>query len=122
MGVKRIAVWLNEHGYRTRSGANWGIGQVHALLSHPVYGGRMRFNKSEARTGRRKSEAEQVFADVPAIIDPSVFGEVQSLLKARSPRVTPPRTVSGPILLTGLAVCATCDGGMTLRTGTLKTG
>ncbi len=122
MGVKRIAVWLNERGYRTRSGANWGIGQVHALLSHPVYGGRMRFNKSEARTGRRKSEAEQVFADVPAIIDPAVFGEVQSLLKARSPKVTPPRTVSGPILLTGLAVCATCDGGMTLRTGTSKTG
>ncbi len=122
MGVKRIAVWLNEHGYRTRGGANWGIGQVHAMLSHPVYGGRMRFNKSEARTGRRKSESEHVFADVPAIIDPAVFGEVQSLLKARSPKITPPRTVSGPILLTGLAVCATCDGGMTLRTGTSKTG
>jgi site-specific DNA recombinase len=30
--------------------------------------------------------------------------------------------VSGPILLTGLAVCATCDGGMTLRTGTSHTG
>ena len=51
-----------------------------------------------------------------------MFGEVQSLLKARSPKVTPPRTVSGPILLTGLAVCATCEGGMTLRTGTSKTG
>jgi hypothetical protein len=35
---------------------------------------------------------------------------------------SPPRTVSGPILLTGLAVCATSDGGMTLRTGTSKTG
>ena len=122
MGVKRIAVWLNERGHHTRAGANWGIGQIHALLSHPVYGGRMRFNKSEARTGRRKSEAEQVFADVPPIIDPGVFAEVQSLLKARSPKVTPPRTLSGPILLTGLAVCATCDGGMTLRTGTSKTG
>jgi hypothetical protein len=29
---------------------------------------------------------------------------------------------TGPILLTGLAVCATCNGGMTLRTGTSKTG
>ena len=122
MGVKRIAVWLNERRYRTRAGANWGIGPIHALLSHPVYGGRMRFNRSEARTGRRKSEAEQVFAAVPAIIDPAVFAQVQSLLKSRNPRVTPPRTVSGPILLSGLAVCATCDGGMTLRTGTSKTG
>src|SRR5690606_1494814 len=38
-------------------------------------------------------------------------------LKARSPKATPPRVVSGPILLTGLATCASCGGGMTLRTG-----
>ena len=82
----------------------------------------MRFNRQEARTGRRKAEAEQVFADVPAIIEPAVFSQVQSLLKARNPRVMPPRVVSGPILLTGLAVCATCGGSMTLRTGTSHTG
>ena len=121
-GVKAIAVWLNEHGYRTRGGATWGLGPVHAMLSHPVYSGRMRFNRAEARSRRRKSESEHVFAEVPAIIEPHVFEQVQSLLKARNPRVTPPRMVSGPILLTGLAVCATCDGAMTLRTGTSKTG
>jgi len=27
MGVKSIAVWLNEHGYRTRGGATWGLAQ-----------------------------------------------------------------------------------------------
>ncbi|WP_269084329.1 zinc ribbon domain-containing protein, partial [Acetobacter tropicalis] len=31
--------------------------------------------------------------------------------------MTAPRIVNGPCLLTGLAVCATCGGGMTLRTG-----
>jgi site-specific DNA recombinase len=51
-----------------------------------------------------------------------VFKYVQSLLKARDPRITAPRVVTGPILLTGLAVCATCRGAMTLRTGTSKTG
>jgi site-specific DNA recombinase len=115
-------VWLNEHGYRTRGGATWAIGPVHALLSHPVYGGRMRFNRCEARSKRRKSEVEHVFAEVPAIIEPHVFERVQSLLKVRNPRVTPPRMVSGPILLTGLAVCASCNGAMTLRTGASKTG
>ncbi len=122
MGIKRIVTWLNERGHRTRVGATWGIGPVHALLTHPVCGGRMRFNKQEARTGRRKAENEQVFADVPAIIEPALFANVQALLKARNPRVMPPRVVSGPILLTGLAVCATCDGAMTLGTGTSKTG
>ncbi len=82
----------------------------------------MRFNRNEARSGRRKSESEQVFAEVPAIIEPRVFERVQSLLKERNPRVTPPRMVSGPILLTGLAVCASCHGAMTLRTGTSRSG
>ena len=122
MGVKSIVVWLNEHGYRTRGGSTWAIGPVHALLSNPVYSGRMRFNRHEARSGRRKSEAEQVFAEVPAIIEPQVFEQVQSFLKERNPRVTPPRMVSGPILLPGLAVCASCHGAMTLRTGTSKMG
>lgn len=36
--------------------------------------------------------------------------------------MTAPRVVTGPILLTGLATCATCGGAMTLRTGTSKTG
>ncbi len=121
-GVKSIVTWLNERGHRTRAGATWGIGPVHAMLTHPVYGGRMRFNKHEARTGRRKADNEHVFAEVPAIIEPALFAKVQTLLKDRNPRVTAPRIVTGPILLTGLAVCATCDGAMTLRTGTSKTG
>lgn len=43
-------------------------------------------------------------------------------LRARSPRVVSPRVTTGPILLTGLAICATCSGAMTLRTGTSSTG
>ena len=122
MGIKSIVTWLNERGHRTRVGATWGIGPVHAMLTHPVYGGRMRFNRHEGRTGRRKAENEHVFAEVPAIIEPTLFAKVQTLLKDRNPRVTAPRIVTGPILLTGLAVCATCEGAMTLRTGTSKTG
>jgi hypothetical protein len=45
------------------------------MLTHPVYAGRMPFNRMDARS-RRRSEAEQVFAKVPAIIEPHVFGEV----------------------------------------------
>ena len=82
----------------------------------------MRFNYVEARSRRRKSDGEHVFANVPEIIEPAMFERVQGLLKQRNPRVTPPRVVTGPILLTGLAICATCRGAMTLRTGTSKTG
>lgn len=56
------------------------------------------------------------------MIERAMFEAVQSLLKARNPRVTAPRIVTGPVLLTGFAMCATCRGAMTLRTGTSKTG
>jgi site-specific DNA recombinase len=59
---------------------------------------------------------------VPAIIETDVFEQVQKQLRARSPKTQAPRVTTGPILLTGLALCATCRGGMMLRTGTSKGG
>jgi site-specific DNA recombinase len=71
---------------------------------------------------REKPVTEHIVVPVPPIIDKVEFEAVQAMLKSRDPRVTPPRVVSGPVLLTGLATCATCGGAMTLRTGTSKSG
>ncbi len=122
MGTKAVATWLNERGYRTRKGGMWGNGTIHQLLINPVYGGRWRFNHVDSKTRREKADAEQIFADAPAIIAPEVFEGVQRLLKARNPRIAAPRSITGPILLTGLAFCNLCQGAMSLRTGTSKTG
>lgn len=121
-GVKAVASWINNNGHRTRSGARWGIGPIHRLLTNPIYCGRHRFNRKDSKTGQEKPVGEVITIDVPAIIEPALFDRVQASLKARKPQVTAPRVVTGPILLTGLAVCATCGGGMTLRTGTSKMG
>lgn len=51
-----------------------------------------------------------------------MFAAVQAKLAANNPRVSPVRAASGPILLTGIATCAHCGGGMTQRTGTSVTG
>lgn len=122
MGIKTTASWLNALGYRTRGGACWGVGQIHALLTNPVYAGRMRFNRVEQKTGRVKPATELVYCDVPAIITPAIFERIQRSLKERRPSVSAPRVVNGPILLTGLAVCATCGGSMTLRTSKSNSG
>ena len=122
MGIKLLTSWLNGRGYRTRGGACWGVGQIHGMLTNPIYAGRMRFNRVEHKTKRVKPDSDLVYTDVPAIIEPAVFERVQAQLKARNPRVAPPRAISGPILLTGLAVCASCGGAMTLRTGTSRSG
>ncbi len=120
MGIKAIANWLNERGYATRTGGRWGTGRIHALLSNPVYAGRLRFNVKDSKTYRLKGASEHVYCDAPVIIGHELFDRVQALLKSRNPRVNPPRAVTGPILLTGLAVCASCGGGMTLRAGTSR--
>lgn len=122
LGIKAITSWLNAQGYTTRTGGRWGTGRVHALLSNPVYAGRLRFNVKNSKTYRRKRASEHIYCDAPAIISQGLFERVQALLMSRNPRVTPPRVVTGPTLLTGLAVCASCGGSMTLRAGTSRSG
>ena len=82
----------------------------------------MAFNRRDSRTLKAKPVSEHVIVSVPAIIERDEFEAVQSMLKVRNPKVTLPRVVTGSILLTGLAICATCGGGMTLRAGTSKNG
>jgi site-specific DNA recombinase len=78
--------------------------------------------QASSKTRRRKADEEVVEIPVPAIIELDLFEQVQRQLHARSPKRQAPRVTTGPILLTGLAVCATCRGGMMLRTGTSKGG
>ena len=122
LGVKEVVKWLNRNGYRTRRGESFGVASVHKILTNTVYIGQWRFNKTSSRTRQRKPDEEVITIPAPGLLEPQVFEQVQRQLHARSPRVVAPRVTTGPILLTGLAVCATCRGGMTLRTGTSQNG
>jgi site-specific DNA recombinase len=122
LGIKEVVKWLNRKGYRTRRGQTFGVSAVHKILTNTIYIGECRFNVTSSRTRQHKPDDEVVKVAVPAIVQPYLFEQIQAQLRARSPRVVAPRLTTGPILLTGLAVCATCDGAMTLRTGTSSTG
>lgn len=122
MGVKAIACWLNEQGYRTRCAGRFGVSAVHTILTNSVYVGEWVFNRRNSKTLRDKPESEHIVVSVPPIIERTEFGAVAASLKSRDPRVAAPRAITGPILLTGLAVCASCQGAMTLRTGTSRSG
>jgi site-specific DNA recombinase len=122
LGIKEVVKWLNRKGYRTRRGQTFGVSAVHKILTNTIYIGENRFNVHSSRTGQRKSDDEVVKVAVPAIVELHMFEQIQAQLRARSPRVVAPRLTTGPILLTGLAVCASCIGAMTLRTGTSSTG
>ncbi len=116
MGVKNIVSYLNRNRMFTRSGGRWGIGQFHRVLTRRTYIGEHRFNR-RSKKGEVKPEEEVVTVAVPPLIDLEMFEAVQNRLKVNNPKVTPPRVVSGPNLLTGICYCGNCGGAMTLRTG-----
>jgi site-specific DNA recombinase len=122
LGIKAICTWLNGKGYRTKRGGTFGVGPLHLILTNTAYIGRWKYNVRSAKTGEKKPESEIVEIAIPQIIDQSLFDRVRAKLTANNPQVTPPRVVNGPILLTGLATCAHCGGGMTQRTGTSRSG
>jgi site-specific DNA recombinase len=116
MGVKNIVNHLNRNRIFTRDGGRWGIGQVHRILTRRTYMGEHEFNKRN-KIKELKPVSEIVTVPVPPIIDRETFDIVQTLLKARNPKVTPSAVISGPTMLTGLIHCAKCGGAMTIRTG-----
>jgi site-specific DNA recombinase len=121
-GVKQSVRWLNEHGYRTRRSSTFGVGSVHKILSNSCYAtGKWPYGRRNSRTGGMHDPSAIVEIQIPTIIPLELFEKVQARLANNNPRVTPPRVVNGPTLLTGLAVCASCGAGMT-RTGTCRRG
>ena len=120
LGVKDVAKWLNEHGYRTRKGATFGIGPVHGILTNRCYAtGKWPYGVRNARTGQLNDPSTVVEIDVPTIVPMDLFERVQARLARNNPKVTPPRTVNGPNLLAGMATCASCGSGL-VRTGTAR--
>ena len=117
-GIRAIADKLNRKGLRyRRKDRKFTSGLVHQILTREAYAGTHYFNRTDARRKRGKEKGEWVTFATPVIIDPEIFQAVQRKLEARRPTRVPPRIVNGPTLLTGLARCATCGGGMTIRTG-----
>jgi len=120
LGIKDTCKWLNSRGYRTRKGASFGVGPVHSILKNACYAsGKWPYGRRNSRSGTLHDPASIIEIDIPPIVPLDLFEWVQNKLTSHNPRVTPPRVVNGPTLLTGLAVCADCGSGMT-RTGTSR--
>lgn len=115
-GVKAIASKLNGEGVTFR-GKPFMISNIHRILTAETYAGRHWFNVTDTKTGATRPQAEWIAVDVPPIITRDTFELVQTQLADRAPQKIAARIVSSPTLLTGIAECAHCGAGMTLRTG-----
>jgi site-specific DNA recombinase len=120
LGIKETCKWLNAHGYRTRRGSTFGVGPVHTILRNAAYAtGKWPYGRRNSRSGGLHDPASIVEIDIPPIISLDLFEKVRAKMAQNHPKVTAPRVVNGPVLLTGLATCASCGSGMT-RTGTRR--
>jgi DNA invertase Pin-like site-specific DNA recombinase len=115
-GVRAIAARMNRKNIPYRDG-KFTSALTHKILTREAYIGRHYFNRTDSRAKKVKARSEWVWFETPTIIDPDVFQTVQDRLASRRPTRTPPRVVNSPTLLTGIAKCAICGGGMTIRTG-----
>ena len=116
MGVKNIAVHLNDRGVRRR-GHRWSTGSVHVILSTTTYRGLYHFNKRDSRKGISRPPSQWVAMEVPALVDERTFDVVQGLLQSRDPKRMPPRVANGPTLLAGIAKCGSCGAALIQNTG-----
>lgn len=115
-GIKAIVTKLNAEGVLFR-GKPFMISNVHRILIDEIYAGRHYFNRRDTRAQRDRPSTEWIPIEVPPIVSREIFNLVQEQLTERAPRTTPARVVNSPTLLTGIATCAHCGAGMTLRTG-----
>jgi site-specific DNA recombinase len=117
LGIKSIMLYLNAHGYTTAAGKRFQMSYVEKVLKHEIYVGRGWYNKRDVKRDVLRPKEEWIAFTVPAIISEEDFQRVQTGLLLRSPKVTAPRLVNSPVLLTGLAKCGSCGSVMIRRTG-----
>lgn len=120
LGIKNIVKYLNDHGYRNKAGNQFHVSFVAKILKDEVYVGRAWYNVKDSRTGKVRPKEEWICVEIPPLIDEADFQRVQNQLELRSPKTTAPRLVNSPVLLSGLAKCASC--GSVMRRQTSKSG
>jgi hypothetical protein len=99
LGIKKIVNWLNEHGYRTRSGSPWAVQTIHKMLGHPCYFGKFLYDRDLERDEiakiadvsqeeLEKNGSQTIIISVPPIFqDWQQFEKVQQTLATRNPHM-----------------------------------
>ena len=116
LGVKAIALWLNERGY-LRRGNKFSTGSIHGILTASSYHGQHYFNRRDSRAAVNRPPSQWISLEIPALIDEETFNAVQALLQSRDPRRVAPRIVNGPTFLAGLVKCGYCNAALIQNTG-----
>lgn len=108
-GAQRIASYLNDLGYRARSGKPWHHATIRGIVCNLTYTGILRCGKSRS----------EVLPQLQ-IIEPELYEAAQHIRVSRSKDYeatrTVPRNIAGNSLLSGNVFCGHCGARLTLTT------
>ena len=108
-GAQRIATYLNNMGYRARTGKMWHHASIRGMITNLTYTGVLRSGDSRS----------QVIPELQ-IISPEEFERAQEIRQARANSAEEERTIplntKGESLLSGNVFCAHCGSRLSLTT------
>jgi site-specific DNA recombinase len=108
-GTKAIATGLNEDGLPGPGGKRWSADSVSRVLRNRAFVGEL-WHKDRWHPGAH-----------PALVDPVMFEEAQTIATARTDASTAARS-RGDFLLSGTIRCAHCQGAYLGTSGTARSG
>lgn len=108
-GAQRIASYLNDLGYRARSGKPWHHATIRGIVCNLTYTGVLRCGESRSKVLPQLQ-----------IIEPELYEAAQHIRVSRSKEYeaarTVPRNIAGNSLLSGNVFCGHCGARLTLTT------
>ena len=125
-GLKAIANKVNHEGYKTKKGNAFSTATIQEIILNPVYIGKIRFNRYENWSERRRKGKNENIIIVDGKHEPIITNElwkkVQSLRQMKAKKSI--KNYEGNFLLTGLMKCPKCGAAMvsSRTTNTLKDG
>jgi site-specific DNA recombinase len=112
-GLKTIARGLNADGLASSTGKKWGATSIEKIVHNEAYTGALVWGKRSRTQGAKNRFAPLRTEDAwPALIDQTLFTQVQAKLATRAPRTIHPREVDSPYLLSGIMRCGKCGAAM----------
>ncbi len=111
-GFRRTAQYLNDKGYRTRSGGLWTATQIRQIVNNPLYKG---YYILKEKTGvHARPEIVSPFMPQFVIIPEEEFDATHDVINKRSTRQKGIKNSNhGAMLLAGLLFCGYCERKMT---------
>ena len=113
-GLREIANTLNKEGIPAPRGDLWNARRVHRVLTNEAHTGTLIFDRERPgllnKDGQPPIRVENAWQP---LVDRETLSLVRSLLHQRAPRISHPRAVLSPYLLSLLLRCAKCGHLMT---------